>query len=121
MWSPTEHLLQPQLYSLVSVASLGKLLDLSESISSFGEWESGYHPYGVRSRIKKYLTCSTCPVNIIETSFRTQDMTGKNRVRMDEIRAVLALKASLMWLRALASGSERPKGEAWFCPILLYH
>ena len=40
---------------------------------------------------------------------------------MDEIRAVLALKASLMWLRALASGSERPKGEAWFCPVLLYH
>ena len=48
-------------------------------------------------------------------------MTGKNRVRMDEIRAVLELKASLMWLRALASGSERPKGEAWFCPVLLYH
>ena len=23
-----------------------KLLDLSESISSFGEWESGYHPFG---------------------------------------------------------------------------
>ena len=53
--------------------------------------------------------------------FRDTGYDRKNRVRMDEIRAVLALKASLMWLRALASGSERPKGEAWFCPVLLYH
>ena len=52
---------------LILCVALGKLLDLSESISSSGAWGSGYHPFGVRSRIKylKYLTYSTCPVNII--------------------------------------------------------
>lgn len=45
----------------------------------------------------------------------------KNGVKIYEIRAMLGVKAGLMWLRAPTLGSERPKCEASFCPLLLCH